>query len=168
MSQESLVTPEIRSLLGKEIHFTAPEEVGRAALRLFCLAVGDMNPLYLDEDFASSTCWGGIIAPPTFICESWQYFSTEIDEDGAFTERIDPKTEGRLLRGGNEYTFFRPLRPEDRLTATWKLSDVQEKEGKSGRLLILVLEIRYNNQQGELLAINRETFLHQFPTGREG
>src|ERR1700722_17163994 len=33
----------------------------------FALGVGDDNPLWQDRDYARSTAWGGVIAPPTFL-----------------------------------------------------------------------------------------------------
>jgi len=38
------------------------------AIRHFVEALGDPNPLYTDAEYARQTRWGGIIAPPTFLC----------------------------------------------------------------------------------------------------
>ncbi|MEK7848715.1 MAG: MaoC family dehydratase N-terminal domain-containing protein [Chloroflexota bacterium] len=162
MSQLEL-PPQVTALLGKEFTFTAPEEVGRASIRKFAMAIGDMNPLYLDEDFAATTRHGGIVAPPTFVCETWQYFTGDIGEDGGFARPVLVDPGGRRHRGGNEYRFYQPLRPSDILTATWKVLEAYWREGRSGRLLFVIAEIAYTNQRQELLATNRETFVFQFP-----
>lgn len=160
--------PEITALLGKEFTFTAPEEIGRASIRKFALAVGDLGPRYLDQDFAATTRFGGIIAPPTFVCESWQYFTGDLNEDGGFAQAVQINPGGRLRRGGNDYQFFQPVRPEDRITATAKLAEAYWREGRSGRLLFVVNEFRYTNQRGDLLATNRELLIFQFPSREEG
>ena len=48
MENDSLITPEIQNLLEKETTFTSPEEVGKASIRRFAVAVGD-GPHCLDS-----------------------------------------------------------------------------------------------------------------------
>lgn len=40
----TLLTDELRALVGRTTVYTAPEPLGRAALRYFATAVGDSNP----------------------------------------------------------------------------------------------------------------------------
>ena len=149
---------DINALIGQQWVFTAPEAIGLASIRKFALAVGDNNPLYYDAGYASKSQYGGIIAPPTFVCETMQFMSGEIDEVGDPTQK--PKLSlGTEIRGGNEYNFLRPLHPEDVLTVHWKLSDVRERDGRSGNLIIVVSEITYTNQYNETVATNNETTL---------
>ncbi|MCH8088956.1 MAG: MaoC family dehydratase N-terminal domain-containing protein [Chloroflexi bacterium] len=61
MAQESSILAELKKMVGREMVITGPEEVGRAAIRYFAQAIGDMNPLYLDEEYARGTSDGGII-----------------------------------------------------------------------------------------------------------
>ena len=152
----SAVTPEIEALVGRQWTFAAYEEVGRASIRKFALAIGDANPLYCDQDRASRSKYGGIIAPPTFVCETMQYLVGEIDEVGGPARR--PRLPfGIEIRGGNEYTFIKLLRPDDVLTVRWTVSDVRERDGKTGKLVIATSEISYFDQRGEAIAVNRET-----------
>lgn len=151
-----------RQFLGKEMVATAPEEFGRASIRLFAQAVGDMNPLYYDEGYARRTRYGGIIAPPTFVCETMQYQVGPLDHTGGPAHRFGLPV-GTEIRGGNDYEFFQPVRPDDVLTAHWKVKDIQEKKGRTGRLLFLIYDITYTNQRGELLAINHEWLIFRLP-----
>ena len=75
MSIEFGLSPEIQNMIGNEWTFVAPEELGKASIRMFALAIGDFNPLYIDDGYASGSKYGGLIAPPTFICETTQYLS---------------------------------------------------------------------------------------------
>lgn len=158
-----LVTDELRGYIGQEVRYTAPEELGQASIRYFALALGDDNPLYRDEAFARQTRHGGIIAPPTLVCETNQPYDRQPDADGYIGHTWDlPLPECRLLRGANEYEFFQPVRPTDRITATWRISDIYERDTRRGGLLLFVAsEVTYHNQAGELLAVNRETVIYQ-------
>ncbi|GIH80869.1 MaoC family dehydratase [Planobispora longispora] len=153
----SPLTAGIRALVGREASYTAPEELGRAAIRYFALAVGDDNPLYTDDAHARAHGHDGIVAPPTLICESNQYAGLPRDGDGfaGHSWRLDvPGT--RLVRGGNAYEFHRPVRPSDVITVTWRVEEVTEKAGK----LFVTSRATYVNQHGHLLAVNEETLIH--------
>jgi 3-hydroxybutyryl-CoA dehydratase len=43
---------------------TIPYTLTREAIELHCAAVGENHPLYLDEGYARTTAYGGLIAPP--------------------------------------------------------------------------------------------------------
>ena len=66
MTQESLVTDELKAAIGVE---SAPalNEVEKGAIRKFAQAVGDPNPLWQDEEYAKKGPYGRIVAPPTFL-----------------------------------------------------------------------------------------------------
>lgn len=67
----------------------------------------------------------------------------------------------RFIRGSNEYEFFQPVRPDDRVSVTWKIVDIYERETrKLGVLIFVVSEARYKSQRNEMLAVNRETNIY--------
>ena len=66
------LTDDLKAWIGREATYTAPEELGRASLRYFALALADDNPIYSDPEFAKGTVHGDVIAPPTFVCETNQ------------------------------------------------------------------------------------------------
>ena len=154
----SALTPEVTALVGQEWVYHAPEEIGAASIRKFALSIGDPNPLYSDGAYASNTRYGGIIAPPTFVCETMQYMVGELDEAGGPAARLQLPL-GMEIRGSNDYRFHRPTRPDDLLTVRWKVADIRERDGATGKLLIVTSEIGYWNQHGALLATNAETNL---------
>lgn len=163
-----MITDELRSWIGRKATYTAPEELGRSAIRYFALALGDVNPLYQDDAVAAGTCHGGIIAPPTLVCETNQLYRQPPDENGYIGHSWPlPLKSGRFIRGGNEYEFHQPVRPNDRITVTWCILDIYERvTQKGGALIFVISEARYTNQRGELLAVNRETNIHQPESGR--
>lgn len=149
-------TDEIKAMIGREVVYTAPEELGRAAIRYFALAVGDDNPLYTDDAYAREHGYDGVVAPPTLICETNQYAGLPRDADGYAGHSWPIEVPGaRLVRGGNSYEFHQPVRPGDVVTATWRIHSAEEKAGK----LFVVSRATYVNQHGDLLAVNEETLI---------
>ena len=156
------ITAEVKDCIGREVTYTSPEEFGRGSLRYFALALNDDNPLYHDGNYAARTAHGGIIAPPTFVCETNQIVQQPLDANGYIGHNWTlPLPSTRFIRGGNEYEFHQPVRPDDRVTVTWKILDIYERATrKFGELIFVVSEARYFNQRGELLAVNRETNIY--------
>ncbi|MBI2907376.1 MAG: MaoC family dehydratase N-terminal domain-containing protein [Chloroflexi bacterium] len=159
MTEGSLITPEIQAMLGQETVSQGRETADRTAIRRYAAAIGDLNPLYLDEEYAKKTSYGGIVAPPTFVFDMSGDIFSPVNEDGRDVARITlPGL--RIARGGNEYQFFEPVRPGDVINKRRKIAEIYEKEGKkTGKILFVVSETSYTNQKGQLLGINRETLM---------
>jgi acyl dehydratase len=157
----------LKDRVGETRTYVAPEPIGAAAFRYFSQAVGDDNPLYYDEDFARAAGYASVIAPPTLVCETNQYAGVPPNEFGYAGHDWGIHIDGtRLLRGGNSYEFFEPVKPSDVLTVTWKIVDVSERTSSSGSpLLIINSEAEYHNQDGHLLVRNQETLIIQ-PVGK--
>ena len=147
----TLLNDDLRSHIGREVTYTAPEPLSGAAFRYFAIAVGDDNPR-----------WRASTAPPTFICESNQYLDSREDLIAGGHHWDLPVTGCRVLRGGNEYEFFRPVRAGDHITVTWRIVDMHERHSSSGKAMLFVTsEARYRTKAGEPLATNRETLIYQ-------
>lgn len=158
----TLLTEGMKALVGREVVYTAPEELGRASIRYFAEAVGDDNPLYTDDAYAREHGYDGVIAPPTLIFETNQYTGLRRGDDGfaGHSWHLDvPGT--RLVRGGNSYEFHRPVHPDDVITATWKITEITERVGGKGQAMLVVTSTAtYADQRGELLATNEETLIY--------
>ena len=159
----TMLTPEVRAFVGREAVYTAPEELGRASIRYFALAIGGDDRLYTDDAYARANGYPSVVAPPTLVCETSQYVRATPDADGYVGHRWDlPLGNVRVVRGGNEYEFHRPVRPEDRITARWRIASIEEKTSRRGTpMLVVVSEVAYTDAHGELLATNRETNIYQ-------
>ena len=138
----------LKSLVGYEREFSDSQPIEEGMIKRFAEAIEDDNPLYHDREFAQKSPFGGIIAPPTFVFE-WNHHE-------ALT---DVNLPGPLIRAGNEYEFIQPLRPSDIITSKSKISDVYEKQGRSGTMIFIICESTYTNQRGELLGIQRSSFI---------
>jgi len=159
----ALLTDELRRLIGREVHYPAREELGRASIRYFALATGDDNPLYTDEAYAREAGYPSVIAPPTLICETCQYAHRPPDADGYIGHEWHLPVEGcRLIRAGNEYEFVRPVLPADRISVTWKLEEIAERNSSRGGTQLFVTSVaRYHDADGALVAVNREIIVYQ-------
>lgn len=159
----TLLTDELRAWIGREAHYPAREELSRASIRYFALAVGDDNPLYCDDAYAREAGYDSVIAPPTLVVETSQYAHRPPDEDGYIGHAWDlPITGCRMIRAGNEYEFVRPVRPDDRISATWKLEDIVERPSSRGGTQLFVTSVaRFFDAEGKLLALNREITVFQ-------
>lgn len=158
MSEESLLTAEIKAMVGEEAELPVLEEIGKTSIIRYAHAISDLNPLYFDEEYAKKTEFGGVIAPPTYIFDVVSA-DTETGDDGRDLTRI-ALPGFRVARGGNEYQFFEPVRPGDVISRKRKIIDVFERDSKKvGKIIFIVYDTTYTNQEGKLLSINRETLM---------
>lgn len=159
----TLLTDALKAWIGREAHYPAREELSRASIRYFALAIGDDNPLYYDDDYARAAGHDGVIAPPTLVVETSQYAHRSPDADGYIGHAWDlPISDCRMIRAGNEYEFHRPVRPDDRISATWTLEAIVERPSSRGGSQLFVTSVgRFYAADGELLALNRETTVFQ-------
>ena len=156
-----MLTPEISALVGESIAYTAPEPVGKASIRYFAMAIGDENPLYTDDAYARAHGYSGVIAPPTWVCETNQYAGLPMDADGyaGHLWKIEvPNT--RLVRGGNDYRFHQAIVESDIITATWVIDSITERTNSKGlEMMTMFSTATYTNQKNELLATNTESLI---------
>jgi acyl dehydratase len=119
-------------------------------IRHFAYAVGDPNPLWRDPDYARSTRWGGIIAPPTF-----DFCIASSDGAGNAPGGSFLLPGFNLFAGGNKHEYFGVIRPGDEFRVVDKYLGVEEKEvkGKTYRLFLEKGKRSYINQRDEVVVI---------------
>jgi acyl dehydratase len=150
MIEESVITEELRNMLGVAAE---PEvlEVEKGHIRRFAEAVGDPNPLWQDEAYALKSRYGIIIGPPMFLQDEGK--NTLADK---LIKIVSPNS---FLNGGVDIEFYKPMIPGDIITTQAKLADLYEKQGKTGKLLFMVVEVTFTNQRGESVSKSRNTFI---------
>ncbi len=136
--------------------------VEKGAIRRYAEAVGNDSPLYCDEEYARKSRYGNIMAPPGF----WGWPTKTPSASTGLAEIVSELREAlarggfpRILDGGISYDFFLSVRAGDILIATPKVTGLSEKEGKSGAMIICNFETTYVNQNGDLVARARQTFI---------
>lgn len=133
--------------VGKESR-PVKNEVEKGAIRKFAEAIGDPSPLYRDEEYAASSRYGGIIAPPTF---SRTFDYGEI-------EGLQIPKEG-LIHGEQFFEYAKPIRAGAVLYCSTKLASCYEKEGKSGKMTFVVYEQKGVDEAGELVFKTRSNII---------
>lgn len=132
-------------------------EVEKRHIRQFAEAIGDLNPVYIDNDYATNTPYGGIIAPPTF--------SVALGGDSKkLPLNLDHR---RMLHGEQEFIYHRQIRLGDRLFCKTKIADIYEREGKSGPMQFLVLDTEMRDEMGELVVVSRMKIIYRQLSKRE-
>ena len=143
----SFLTAEMRKQAIGTASSPLTMEVEKGAIMKFAEAIGDDNPLWTDEIIARKSKYGGLIAPPTFL-RSIRIDRPKLPFDLPFT---------RLLDGGSDWEYFQPVRVGDHITAKSEITDLQERAGRMGLMIIMTNLITYVNQLQEVVATQTNT-----------
>jgi acyl dehydratase len=153
VTQPSVITDEMRAVIGRE---TEPQtvEVDRTAIRMFARAVGHTDPIYYDVEEARRRGYRDLPCPPAFL--GTPVFNPGRAPRSPFSSFKSPYK--RVLNGGTEVEYFdEDICAGDVLTSTTKLTDISERQGSMGPMLIIRSETTYRNQQGKVVAVMRGT-----------
>lgn len=120
--------------------FDATFAVERGRVRQFARAIGETDPIYLDEAAARAAGHPDVLAPPTFL------FAAELDSGGLFGwlgEAGVPLT--RVLHGEQRFTYHRQAHAGDVLRVSTRIADVYAK--RSGTLEFVIVETRVTDRE---------------------
>nr|BFE59246.1 hypothetical protein GCM10020063_037720 [Dactylosporangium thailandense] len=133
--------------------------------RRYARAIGDDNPLYLDEEYARSKSYDGLVVPPNFLPSAldWTDGGPEQDLrlDGTPARELAwiPLEGVRIMGGGEEMQFHRVVTAGTDVVFTSVLHDVSTRESKSGLMLVLRLRNEYTGTDGTPLMTSMRTVL---------
>jgi acyl dehydratase len=130
-----------RSLIGRESE-PVLHEVEKNAIRRFAEALGDPNPIYVDEVAARAAGYPSLVAPPTF--------PVALTTNERFRHSLDLGTRS-ILQGEQQFEYVRPVVAGDHITVRTRVADVQERAGASGPMDVIVLEDEGRDDKGELV-----------------
>jgi len=130
-----------RSLIGRESE-PVVHEVEKGAIRRFAEALGDPNPIHVDEGAARAAGYPSLVAPPTF--------PVALTANERFRHSLDLGTRS-ILHGEQQFEYTRPVVAGDRITVKSKVADVQERAGASGPMDVIILEDEGRDDKGELV-----------------
>lgn len=138
------------ALIGREYPPTAPYEVGREKIREFAAAIGETNPIYLDETAAAAAGYPDIIAPPTFLTVMNFRYSPQVIGDPELG--LDYSL---VVHGEQEYELARPVVPGMRLVGKATITDIAAK----GANEYLTIEAAIETEAGEHVAVARSVIV---------
>ena len=117
-------------------------DASMGAMLNFVNGIGDSNPIFRDQEYASYSKYGSIIGHP---CAPFMRHWSGRTRWGL------PGIHGFFA--GTDWEFFRHLRPGDAINAIERVLDVQEKHSEySGTLVIQFVETIYTNQRDDMIA----------------
>ncbi|MBP0443515.1 MaoC family dehydratase N-terminal domain-containing protein [Roseomonas sp. SSH11] len=170
-----LLTDEVRAYIGREGEpFLACDAIEPGAVRRYAQAIMDPDPAYASAEAGAR--YGGAVAPPLY--PSFM-FRTPFGAPDVLTERAhDPDFDGivmgvgnglpelplhglALLNGGAEVEFFAYARHGERVLQKSRYADIQEKETRSGPMLLVIIETEFTTEAGQLLLRARKTIIRR-------
>jgi 3-hydroxybutyryl-CoA dehydratase len=120
---------------------TIPYTLTLEAIQRYCRAVGDLHPLYFDEEYARRSRYDGLIAPP----------SIHILLMFACTPADDWMRSPGTVNAGQSWSYNCPARPGDTITLQARALD---KFIKRERLFVIHDNVFFN-QHGDVICSGR-------------
>lgn len=156
MTTGSVITDEMRAAIGVEGEpYTL--EVDKTSVRMFARAVGYTDPIFYVEEFARSKGYRSLPAPPHYL--GTPLFNPAASDPTFGSPRGRQRFQSpfkRRLNGGTDIEYLDTICAGDVLTATAKISDMVERQGSIGTMLITTTETTYR-RDGKVVAILRGT-----------
>jgi uncharacterized protein len=153
----------------------APDPVNQPMIRHWAYALADMNPVYLDPEFAATSRFGGIVSPPVML-QTWTMPSPKLEgigERGGAPVEIKDNPTAFLDEAGytstvatnSEFEIERYPRLGDIISSTNVFESVSEqKKTALGTGYFLTWVMTYTDQYGEVLGRQRFRVLRFRPT----
>jgi len=164
------VRARLEKFVGKPMGLpvAAPDPVNMPMIRHWVDALDDRNPVYLDEGFAATTRFSGIVAPPAML-QTWAMRRPRIQgiaerggapDEVAFDNPIRALDEvGYVgtLATNSELEFLRYLRPGDHLHVETQVESISNRKKTAlGRGYFLTWVSTYRTADGEV--VGRQVF----------
>lgn len=152
---ETLVTQDMQDRKEQWSDSNVAPPVSVSDIRKWAIAVywPEVPPkIYWDEEYAKSTRYGGLIAPSEFNPFAWPV-EREVPQERATAAGGGVGTRG--MNGGQTEFYAKPIRPDDVISTSQALVDWYERQGRLGLTLFSITEIRWTNQNDELVKTRR-------------
>jgi acyl dehydratase len=137
---------------GRTFPATGPYEVSRVKIAEFAGAIGDENPVYHDTAAAQAAGYPDVIAPPTFPIVVTMAASRGVVSDPGLGLNY-----AMVVHGEQRFTYSRPLRAGDVVTAQSTISGIREV----GSLTMLTTETVIRTLDGEHVCTGYSTLVER-------
>lgn len=145
----------------------APDPVNQPMIRHWAYALNDMNPAYLDEEFANESRYGGVVSPPVML-QTWTMATPKLEgiiERGGVPIELPAEnpleflTEAGytgIIATNSEFEIERYPRLGDELTADTVFETISdEKQTAMGSGFFVTWITTYRDQHGEVVGRQR-------------
>lgn len=156
MTQDSLIDAESAARVGT-VAARATGDVHRLQWQRWAAAVGDHNLLWFDPEYARANGYDDVICPPLFLQYAVLGVAALSDlrpdgSSGAVSGGLAFPRAPRRMAGGESTTFHLPAYHRDEVEMVRTIESIVEKQGRSGRFVLVTWHTGYRNQLGALLA----------------
>ena len=175
---KSFLTDEVKAFIGVETEWSAfSDPISPSEVRRFVHAIMDDNRLYYDEAYARGTKYGEVVCPPLYAAFAFRRahgtpdpldrLKTERDWDayggGATRQALPHVPHGfpRMVNGGSEIDLYKRIRPGKRIRTKARYHDIRERIGKTGPMAIIIGETIFQDDDGDLIARTRQTYIYR-------
>ncbi|MFQ6607144.1 MAG: MaoC family dehydratase N-terminal domain-containing protein [Fidelibacterota bacterium] len=132
-------------------------EVCREKIREYARATLQKNPLYTNPEFARSSSYGNIVAPPMFAA----VYCGEIFNQVFFDKELGIHLP-HIVHGEQEFVFVEVVRSGDVITSVAQVVDVFSRESSTGGVNeFCVVKTESRNQNGELVSTGKWTVVER-------
>ena len=146
----------------------APDPVNQPMIRHWAYALADMNPVYLDPEFAEKSRFGGIVSPPVML-QAWTMPTPKIEgiaERGGVPIEMDKSKNPAafieeagftgIVATNSEFEIERYPRLGDVISVTQEFEDISdEKKTSLGTGYFVTWLSTYTDQNGDVLGKQR-------------
>ena len=146
MAADGLSVEELKDKIGTELE-PVVYEIEKGMLKRFAQAVGDPNPLWQDDEYASKSSFGGSIVPPSFLRPRGL---------ARIVHRWPRDPSQTIIHATTELNCYQPVRPGDVITATTRIAAVRQRQSEAGKTAFVNFDITYKNQRQEVVAKCRQ------------
>lgn len=122
--------------------------VERGAVKKFAEAIGDVHPIYVDEEYGKQSRYEQNIAPPTF---------PRVFDYGEIEDFNLPNV--GLIHGEQIYHYKRPLLVGEEVYCYTEVLDYYEKTGKMGLLSFVILQGSGEDKDGKIIYTERQSVI---------
>jgi acyl dehydratase len=122
--------------------------VERGAVKKFAEAIGDLHPIFVDEETGKNSRYSRNIAPPTF---------PRVFDYGAI-DGLNLPNKG-LIHGEQTYHYERPLLAGEEITCYSAVKNYFAKKGTQGEMGFLVLESFGEDEMGQVVFTSTQTVI---------
>jgi acyl dehydratase len=156
LSDDSLIDPASAANIGQVVA-TLTGEVNRRDWQRWAAAIGDHNSLWFDPDYAQAHGYRDVICPPMFLQYAVLGVTGQADlrpdgTTGAASGSLAFPKAPRRMAGGEKTTFHLPAYHRDEIEMQRTLDSIVEKDGRSGRFVVITMLSEYRNQDRALVA----------------
>lgn len=136
-----------KDVIGQRSAFVK-NSVERGAVKKFAESIGDLHPIFIDEEVGAASRYGTNIAPPTFP-RTFDY--------GVIEALVLP--EKGLIHGEQRFTYERPLLVGEELRCYQEVTDYYERKGNFGQMGFLVIKRVGETPSGELIFTDEQVVI---------